>query len=411
MRVVMIGPFGLRPKGTMSVRALPLAKALAARGHQLTVLLPPWDWPEDSGEAWTKDGVAIENITLPPAVPLLRHLITTWKLVKRTIALDPDIVHCFKPKSYAGLVAWFLWWFRRLGGTRVGLVVDTDDWEGAGGWNELAKYSWLQKRFFAWQEQWGLRHSDALTVASRALESIVWSLGVPRNRVKYVPNGVGDLRTGGGVRLSVHHEQRAQVHGGTVLLYTRFFAFALDRVVTILDLIHKARPKVRFLIVGKGLYGEEVRFMQLCRAAGLEPAIDYAGWVKAEALPGYFAQADVAMFPFDDTLINRTRCSVKLLDLLAAGVPVVAESVGQNAVIVEHGISGVLTPPGSALAMAEAVISLLGDANLRTTLTQGALRCVHERLAWRRLAEIAETAYADSRSSCDRKPDTATDEQ
>ena len=39
MRVVMIGPFGLRPRGTMSVRALPLAQALVAQGHAVTLLL------------------------------------------------------------------------------------------------------------------------------------------------------------------------------------------------------------------------------------------------------------------------------------------------------------------------------------------------------------------------------------
>jgi hypothetical protein len=32
MRILFVGPFGLAPKGTMSVRALPLAKALANVG-------------------------------------------------------------------------------------------------------------------------------------------------------------------------------------------------------------------------------------------------------------------------------------------------------------------------------------------------------------------------------------------
>ena len=52
MRIVMIGPFGMRPRSTMSVRALPLAKALVERGHGVTLLLPPWQNPEDAGKAW-----------------------------------------------------------------------------------------------------------------------------------------------------------------------------------------------------------------------------------------------------------------------------------------------------------------------------------------------------------------------
>jgi len=41
----MIGPFGLRQKGTSRARLVPLAGALADRGHQIKVVLPPWDSP------------------------------------------------------------------------------------------------------------------------------------------------------------------------------------------------------------------------------------------------------------------------------------------------------------------------------------------------------------------------------
>ena len=115
MRVVFIGPFGLRVKGTMSRRALPMARALAARGHQVDVILPPWDCPEDSGREWEEEGVGVHNIALPPRFPLLFHLLVTWQLVRRALALKPDVVHCFKPKAYAGLSAAAIWFLQRLG--------------------------------------------------------------------------------------------------------------------------------------------------------------------------------------------------------------------------------------------------------------------------------------------------------
>ena len=196
MRIVMIGPFGLRPKGTMSVRALPLAKALVANGHRVDVIMPPWSYPQDSGREWEEDGVSIRNVTLPPRFPLFWHLIVTWRLVRCALALRPDVVHCFKPKGYAGLVALAFWLLKRLGLTKARLIVDSDDWEGKGGWNEIEPYTGLQKRFFTWQERWGLTHCDALTVASRALETIVWSLGVAPGKVFYVPNGLVNRETG-----------------------------------------------------------------------------------------------------------------------------------------------------------------------------------------------------------------------
>ena len=244
MRVVMIGPFGLRPKTTMRVRALPLARALVMRGHRVTLLLPPWSWPEHSGQKWAEDGVTIENVALPPGIPLLGHLLLAGRLVRRAVALDPDVVHCFKPKAYAGLAAWSLWWLQRLKLIGARLVVDSDDWEGFGGWNDLEPYSWAQKRFFAWQERWGLRHNDALTVASRTLQSIAWSLGVLPERVWYVPNGVSKSQIMNRKSGSEQNPDR------TVLLYTRFFEFGLERVVELFRRICEERPKVRFLVVG-----------------------------------------------------------------------------------------------------------------------------------------------------------------
>jgi glycosyltransferase involved in cell wall biosynthesis len=383
MNIVMVGPFGLRLKGTMAVRALPMAKALAARGHAVEMILPPWDWPEDSGCSWEEDGVRVVNVALPPRIPVLRHMLVTWRMVLRALVHRPDVIHCFKPKAYAGLVAWTLWWLRKLGLVTARLVVDADDWEGAGGWNAIENYSWAQKRLFAWQEQWGLTHCDALTVASRTLESIVWSMGVPPARAFCVPNGVQNKQG-----------TRGDMRGAKcILLYTRFFEFAVERVVEILRLVLTHVPQARLLVVGKGLFGEEGKLLALAEEVGLADRVNYVGWVRPEELPQYFATADVAIYPYDDTLINRAKCSVKLIDLMAAGLPIVADDVGQNSVYIEHGTSGFLVEPGDTAAFAGTVTRLLQDLSLRERLGEGAQQRVRQHFTWDRLVDNVEAAY------------------
>jgi glycosyltransferase involved in cell wall biosynthesis len=393
MRIVKVGPFGLRPRGTMSVRALPMAKALAARGHRVTVLLPPWQNPEDAGKRWEEDGVAIENVDLPPRIPGLFHLLTALRLARRTLALRPDAVHLFKPKAYSGLAHWLLAHVPRA--CRPRLVVDTDDWEGPGGWNEIGGYTPAQRRFFAWQERWGLTHADAVTVASRTLQSLVWALGVPPARVFYVPNGVGnrELDAGNWKRDTAIRPASGSQYPA-ILLYTRFFEFPVSRAIEVLHRVRRTVPAAGLLVVGEGLFGEEEQLLALAREAGLADAVEYAGWVETERLPEYLARADVAIYPFDDTLVNRTKCAVKLRDLLAAGVPVVAEAVGQNREYVRHGETGWLVEPGDVPAFAEAVARLLQDVQLRERLGQAAARDVRERFAWARLVETVERAYA-----------------
>jgi len=388
MRIAMIGPFGLKPKGTVAVRALPMAKALAAKGHRVSIILPPWSYPQDSGREWEEDGVKICNVALPPRLPLLWHLIIACRLIRRALAIDPDVVHCFKPTAYVGIAALGIWLLKRLGLIKARLIVDSDDWEGRGGWSEVEGYTWAQKRLFAWQERWNLTHCDAVTVASRALETIVWSLGVRPSRVFYVPNGAigGRQQPASGESSAVHRPP-------TVLLYTRFFEYDLERVVDIFRRVLAEVPKTRLLVVGKGLFGEEEELLALAKKAGLADRVVYAGWAEPDELPAHFAAADVAIYPYDDTLINRTKCAAKLVELMAAGLPVVADDVGQNREYIEHGVSGLLVPPGDEAAFARSVIELLQDEGLRKRLGREARRRILEEFAWDKLVANVERAY------------------
>ena len=394
MNVVMVGSFGLRRKGTMNARALPIARALAARGHRVSVLISPWDSPGDAGCAWEQDGVRIVNVSLPPHLPLLFHLLLTWRLVRQGLGLRADVVHCFKPKAYAGLTHFVLWWLRRLGLARrqLRLVVDEDDWERA--WNHVEPYSCAQKLFFAWQERWCLRHADAVLAASRELVRLVGEERVPADRIVYVPNGAcpdafeRSLARPEAVRMLWELEDAP-----VVLLYSRFFEFRLGRVVAILRQVAAQQPRVKLLIVGEGPRSEEGVLDELLSNAGLSSNAVFAGWAQPDHLPGYFAVADVAIFPFDDTLINRTKCSVKLVELLAAGLPVVADAVGQNKEYILDGESGLLVMPEDDAALADGVLRLLANADLRARLGQAAARRMREHFAWPSLVTKVEQAY------------------
>jgi glycosyltransferase involved in cell wall biosynthesis len=390
MRIALIGPFGFGPRGTVQVRTLPLARELAARGHAVTLLMAPFHTPQEGARRREQDGVALETVAVS-RLPLLGYWLTAGRLARRARVWRPDVIHGFKPKAYSGLALWLLWWRNRVGRS-VPLIVDSDDWEGWGGWNELAPYSWPQKVFFAWQERWGLTHAHAVTVASRHLETIVWSLGVPPGRVVYVPNGPGAPAPTAGERGQVRAQgERDGVP--VILLYTRFFEFDPGRVVRALASVRRSVPAARLQVVGTGLAGEEEAFHRAVAAAGLAGAVDDAGWVEPERLPACFAAASCAIYPFDDTLVNRTKCPVKLADLLAAGVPVVAEDVGQAGEYIEPGRSGLLVPPGDEAALAAGVVRLLQDPALRAELSAGARRRIEERFTWSRLAADLERAY------------------
>jgi glycosyltransferase involved in cell wall biosynthesis len=392
----MIGPFGLQPKGTMRARALPMAKALAERGVKVSLLMPPWQTPAEAGKTWEEDGVRLEYVPVH-GVPGAIHAQIVARLASKCIAEAPDVVHAFKPKAYAGGAATCLWLLRALrlaSGFR--LIVDTDDWEGPGGWNEIGGYGALHKVVFAWQERWGLRHADAVTVASRALQTLAWSLGVPPQRVFYVPNAKW---SGGHEAAPLDRPARAAARrswglpaGPLILLYTRFFEFRPDEVTDILQRVVRQLPAAHLLLAGKGLAGEEQHFAALAAQVGLGDKITYAGWISTHEA-SMLGAADLAIYPASDSLINRARSPVKLLDLMSAGLPVVAHAVGHARDVIVHGDSGWLVQPGDGQAFADAVVHLLRQPALRRGIGRRARERIAQHFDWRRLVDVVLQAY------------------
>jgi glycosyltransferase involved in cell wall biosynthesis len=78
---------------------------------------------------------------------------------------------------------------------------------------------------------------------------------------------------------------------------------------------------------------------------------------------------------------------------MAAGLPVVADDVGQARQYIEHLSSGYLVPPGDTHAFAAGVLRLLRDEELRSRLGRNARQRVTEEFAWHKLAIVVERAY------------------
>ena len=329
MKIVFLAPFGIRPKGTVIARMIPLAAELQQLGHKVVIVAPPYTNPEDSGKEETVQGVLLRNIRLGPRHKVLAAPVLAWRMFRAVLGEKPDLVHLFKPKGYGGLAGMLLLALQRLGIRLPPLFLDTDDWEGEGGMNELHAYSSLEKRFYGFQEQWLIRRAAGVTVASRGLEAMAGGMGLAAERLLYLPNCVREMPRGNGAGL----RGRLGIDRATpvVLLYTRFFEFSQEKLHWLFGDIHRQVPGVRFLVVGKGRANEEEQLAAAARSGGFAGSLIMAGWVEPEQLADYLAAGDVAVYPFADTLVNRCKCPAKLTELLLAGCPVVADRVGQLA--------------------------------------------------------------------------------
>jgi glycosyltransferase involved in cell wall biosynthesis len=385
--VMMLGTFGFRPKATMSARALGLAQAMRHYGWVADIGTVPWDYPSDAGREWDVGGVHVFNtrFTSPYAAPL-----AVAEIRLRILRQRPDLIHVFKPKGFGDLAA-------RLG-VRVPLVVDMDDWEGYRGWNDALPYGRLQRRLFDWQERTLPRRAAAVTAASRTLVQRAIELGVHPDRVFYLPNGLT------AARLQQIASEPADLPaavcrlpdrgGPRLLVYTRFVEFGPAPLVQSLSALAEAYPQLRLVVAGSSADGAPER--QLAREAGRAGVADRIlslGWIDPAHLGAMARRCHVAVFPFEDTIINRSKCSVKVLEVLAAGIPVVATSVGENRGYIDGGVSGILVRPGDSQSLADGIRAFLSNPDLAREAATRARQRATSQFTWDRLAATARDAY------------------
>ncbi len=410
LKIVFIAPFGLQTKGTVAARMLPIAQVLAGLGHRVRLVVPAWDDPPGSANLSlqkprheTLNGVEIVFIPVRPGPQPLR---IPLRLVRETLNFQPDIIHVFKPKAFSGLAALLL----TLRGKPF--VLDTDDWEGPGGFNDVNPYSRLQNLLFSWQERDLPRRAAAVTVASRTLQSQVWGFGVKPERVLYLPNGVDQAKYAGWDSPAVSEKALAwrgklglTPENLVLLAYTRFAEF---KPVRLLDIFQKSLALMspeqaegcRLLVVGSGFFGEEKEFQAQANGRGLGDKIIMAGTVPLSDLRAVLGCGKVALYPFDDTLINRARCSAKFLDLLMVGVPVVTEAVGELPNYLKDGEGGVLVRPGDQAAFAQEVVRLAGlSSEERNRQAVRAAERLKTQFSWEKLVTPLESLYAQVKNN------------
>lgn len=388
MKIVFLAPFGIRPKGTLFARMLPLSIELKRLGHEVVIVAPPYTNPEDSGLVEIIRGIRLVNIRLTGA-GALGAPVMAWRMFRAAMNEHPDLLHLFKPKGYGGLAMMLMQLLASLGVTTPHLFVDCDDLEGKGGMNDIKGYGALERLLFDFQERFIPRHVLGVTVASRMLQATMAHNGVRPECCHYLPNGISRDRTprdGTAIRKFLGIADDTPV----LLLYTRFFEFGQERLYSILENLTKKVPACRILVVGKGPNAEEDALLQSASERGFFDSLIMVGWLEPHDIPDYLAVGDVALYLLDDTLINRAKCPAKLTELLAAGIPVVADRIGQAA---EYMADAAATRFNTDSELCDRLATLLNDPDLRRTVGQAAGEHMHQYFEWATLVNDLDGFY------------------
>lgn len=201
--------------------------------------------------------------------------------------------------------------------------------------------------------------SDATAVVCVSDPVAAWVRGhAPAARTVVVPNGVDTGR----FRPPRHRPAGPFIVGfvGTLKPW-----HGVEVLVDAFARLAGRLPAARLLLVGDGpLAG---RVTERAAALGIGAAVTRTGAVDPLQVPGWLHAMHVAVAPYPagaETYFS----PLKVYEYLAAGLPVVASSVGQVPAALDHGRAGVLVRPGDVEGLAAALHALALDPGLRTRL-------------------------------------------
>lgn len=161
-------------------------------------------------------------------------------------------------------------------------------------------------------------------------------------------------------------------------------------LMTLLDalphIIAEATYPIRLVVTGSDVSKEILEHSE----AQIRKHIVFLGWVKEEDKIGLYKTCDLMILPsFDEGM------PYALVEAMAAGLPVVSTLVGGIPDLIQDGINGFLVRPGQPLELADRIIRLVNDPNLRKAISETNRRLAREQYSvqamFRQIKQLCES--------------------
>jgi len=387
MRILQVCPYFAPTIGGIQYYVLSLSREMQRRGHLIEILTvdSPPGTPTDS-KAQDIEGIAVTRC------PLDRYY--HKGLVSREFLCNAikdrrrfDIYHVHVPFPLGlevSLVA------ARFGGAPV---VVTHHGEPTGERDLI--YNAIRGSYF-FISRWLLRNFPSRVVF--LTDGYGRSLGFqpsPRGRFRTVATGVDCASFSPSVdgtrvrdKYGIPSDQVVILFVGSLAAHNEF-----KGVPYLLKALSRLSPShlagTRTLIVGGGDLVTELK--NLSNSLGVEERVIFVGSVEHCDLPAYYAAADIFVLP---SIAGPENAPLVLLEAMASGKASVCSALPGITDIIHDGKTGMLVCPKDVQSLKDAIVHLVDNAGIRTSLGTRARDAVQER-SWERTGLEMESLYRE----------------
>ncbi len=405
MKILYVSQYFPPEMGAPAGRVAELSRLWVENGHEVTVLtgfpnhptgIVPPEYRRKFRRLVTRDtenGVKVVRTWLLPFPNrkayerMLNYSSFCVSSAATGVFLDqPDLVIATSPQLLVGLSGW---WLARL--KRVPFVFEVRDlWPesleavGVGNGNSLLHRSLARIAGFLY------RNCDRVVVVTPAFKKyLVEHWRVPEEKISVVENGVdANLLRSLPPNLALRRELGAE--GKFVVSYigTMGNAHGLETLLEAAAQLRDTAQNVLFLLVGEG--AEKEPTLSLARSRGLTN-VRFVDQQPREKIPAYISASDACLVLLKRTALFKTVLPTKMLEFMACARPVILGVDGHARRVLEQANAGIFIQPENPAQLAEAVMRLAAEPELRDSLGRNGRQHVLQHFSRRHTA----SAYLD----------------
>lgn len=303
------------------------------------------------------------------SVKFIWFMITS--MIVGLIYTSPTIVIATSPQPLTGVSAWII--ARIKGATFVFEVRDLwpESVLAVSDFNNTTLI-WTLERTVAFL----YRRSDRLVVVSEAFIDPIVDAGADRSKISYHPNGIN-------LDFYIEDNEQSPVVDEITDEFTISYVGTIGRAHGLSVILEAAQSVngVQFLIVGDGAEREELE-----SKTKNVPNVIFTGRRPKEEIPSILNQSDVSLVHLKPRDIFETVIPSKLLESMAAGLPIILGVKGEAERILIESDAGVVIEPGDSAQLANAIMFLRTNQDIRERYSTSGRAYVDEHFNWDTIA-------------------------
>jgi glycosyltransferase involved in cell wall biosynthesis len=362
--------------GGTEIAAYNLAINMAKRGHMIDVFTTSID-SKNSLELYSNMRIHRHATSLKIA-----SANASIKLIYNPLKYDLDIIHAHSPIPYSDLPA--LLYAKRKNVPFI-LTYQFDGQETGGSFMRNTGVSVYNKLFI----NRVLESAEVIIATTKSYARESPFLRNYLNKIEVIPNGINIEEV---TTILTKYESRIELGLPEEVPIILFFGSLVpykgpDILLKAFKLVKMEFPHVKLIFAGRGQMLPELTAM--AHDMGLADDVIFTGFVEDDEKPLYYKSADIFCLP---STTMAESFGIVNLEAMASSIPIVSSNLGGIPDVVKHGENGLLAEPYDVEMVAENLLLLLQDEDLRSKMGEDGKQKV-KNYSWDKITIETEQLY------------------